>query len=295
MELRQLKYFLKAKELLNFTEAAASLYISQSTLSQQIKQLEDELGVLLFDRIGKRIMLTEAGELFSDYAMRSINSANSGFQLLKDLKELKTGELRIGVTYALKHVLTTSLIEFSTRYPNILVQVTFGTSDEMLLKLEKLELDFVLSFKEWNVKEYFNYQTLFSSSMALIVSKKSTLAEMKTVSIKEISSYPLALPARGFSTRNFISQACENKQISLNVLIEMNDIPTLLELVKTGNYCTILTETTVSNDQNLFTIPIKGQQMLRQAVIVSMKEIYEKKATRAFFEVIFWNIYGHQA
>ena len=59
MELRQLRYFIKAKELLNFTEAARILNISQSTLSQQIKQLEDELGVLLFNRIGKRIILDE--------------------------------------------------------------------------------------------------------------------------------------------------------------------------------------------------------------------------------------------
>ena len=76
MELRQLKYFLKAKELLNFTEAARALNISQSTLSQQIKQLEDELNVPLFNRIGKRITLTEAGNLFSEYALQSINRAN---------------------------------------------------------------------------------------------------------------------------------------------------------------------------------------------------------------------------
>lgn len=68
MELRQLRYFLKAKELLNFTEAAKVLNISQSTLSQQIKQLENELDVPLFNRVGKRITLTEAGEIFSEYS-----------------------------------------------------------------------------------------------------------------------------------------------------------------------------------------------------------------------------------
>jgi LysR family cyn operon transcriptional activator len=70
MELRQLKYFLKAKELLNFTEAAEQLNISQSTLSQQIKQLEDELDIPLFNRIGKRVTLTEAGALFADFAFK---------------------------------------------------------------------------------------------------------------------------------------------------------------------------------------------------------------------------------
>lgn len=68
MELRQLRYFEKTSELLNFTEAAKALFISQSTLSQQIKQLESELGVLLFDRVGKRIVLTEAGSSFLPYA-----------------------------------------------------------------------------------------------------------------------------------------------------------------------------------------------------------------------------------
>ena len=76
MELRQLKYFLKAKELLNFTEAANALHISQSTLSQQIMQLEGELNVPLFNRIGKRISLTEAGGLFAEYALQSVTRAN---------------------------------------------------------------------------------------------------------------------------------------------------------------------------------------------------------------------------
>ena len=71
MELRQLKYFVRSAELLNFTEAANDLFISQSTLSQQIKQLEDELDMLLFDRVGKRVRLTEAGNLFLTYARQS--------------------------------------------------------------------------------------------------------------------------------------------------------------------------------------------------------------------------------
>lgn len=72
MELRQIRYFLKAKELLNFTEAANQLYISQSTLSQQIRPLEEELGIPLFNRIGKRIVLTEAGNIFSGYTEKNL-------------------------------------------------------------------------------------------------------------------------------------------------------------------------------------------------------------------------------
>src|SRR6186713_908550 len=122
MELRQIKYFLKAKELLNFTEAAKSLNISQSTLSQQIKQLEDELDIQLFNRIGKRIILTEAGEMFSAYALQSINNANQGLQLLKDLNDLNTGKITIGVIYSMRIPFAKTLIQFAKQYPKIKIQ-----------------------------------------------------------------------------------------------------------------------------------------------------------------------------
>ena len=72
MELRQLRYFIKSAELSNFTEAARTLFISESTLSQQIKQLEIELDTLLFERVRRRVSLTEAGEMFLPYARKTV-------------------------------------------------------------------------------------------------------------------------------------------------------------------------------------------------------------------------------
>ena len=109
MELRQLKYFKEACERQNFSEAARMLHISQSTLSQQIKQLEDELDVLLFDRIGKRIVPTEAGQAFLPYAIRAIHDAEDGKQIIRDLKGIETGVLRIGVTYSMSPLLIATL------------------------------------------------------------------------------------------------------------------------------------------------------------------------------------------
>ena len=95
MELRQLKYFVRAAELLNFTQAAEDLYITQSTLSHQIKELENSLTVLLFDRVGKRVQLTEAGEIMLDYARKTIRQAEEGKQVLMDLNNVKTGKITI--------------------------------------------------------------------------------------------------------------------------------------------------------------------------------------------------------
>lgn len=289
MELRQLKYFLKAKELLNFTEAASSLHISQSTLSQQIKQLEDELDIPLFNRIGKRIAITEAGELFSEYAAYSVKKAKEGEVALKDLKELRTGKMSVGVTYGMRSALTTALIQFLQKYPQIKIQVFFGTSEELTEKLNKSELDFIIAFNEDKLETQFKYQVLYTSPMALIVSNTSSLADKGQITLKEIASLPLVLPDKGYNTIKFIQDVFKKKNLSPDVSVEINDIPTLLALVKTGNWHTILTQTTIRNETGLSAIPIDGKNMIKTAMIISLKDVYEKKAVSAFIS-IFKNI-----
>ena len=285
MELRQLKYFMKAKQLLNFTEAARSLNISQSTLSQQIKQLEEELDVLLFNRIGKRIILTEAGEMFSQYALQSIDKANQGLLLLKDLNNLNTGKIIIGVIYSMRLPFAKALIQFAKQYPNIKIQVVFGTTKDLLDKLNLHHFDFVLTFYEKAKHPHFKYQTLLTSNMVLVTSKKSSFAGRKSISLKEVAKLPLALPFSGSSTIQFFVESFSQKKLDPNICMEINDIPTLFEIVKTGHWHTILSETSV-NDPHVVGIPIEGKNMRRTIMIVSLKEAYEKKAVQKFYELL---------
>jgi len=286
MELRQIRYFLKAKELLNFTEAANHLYISQSTLSQQIKQLEDELGIPLFNRIGKRIALTEAGAVFSEYAEKSLRKSQEGFLALRDLKELRTGELNIGVTYGMRSTLIEALIRFSVQYPGVRVNIVFGTTTELIEKLSHLELDFALTFAEGTQEKTFTYRPLFTSPMTLVASKNSNFINKEYITLKEITDLPLALPTKGYSTTKFVTEAFKSSNLSPNILIEINDIPTLLELTKSGNWFTILAQTTVTEKDDLLTIPIKGKNMIRTAMLISLKDAYEKKAMAVFCQYL---------
>ncbi|TJY35936.1 LysR family transcriptional regulator [Pontimicrobium aquaticum] len=287
MELRQLKYFIKAKELLNFTAAAATLNISQSTLSQQIKQLEIELDVPLFERIGKRIKLTEAGDLFYKYALQSVNSANSGFNLLRDFKNIETGELKIGSTYGLRHVLTKSVKQFVELYPKIKISIVFGTSEALIEKLDNFELDFILSFQEYETDKAHRYQLLFTSEMVLIGATNSKLKEVKNIKMKNLVHFSLALPSSGFNTRKYIDKVCNKKNLSLNSSLEINDIPMLLDLVKTGKYYTILAKTTIQDINSIISVPIIQPSMKRKGMIISLNEVYEKKAVKAFYKIIY--------
>lgn len=285
MELRQLRYFLKAKELLNFTEAANVLNISQSTLSQQIKQLEDELNVPLFNRIGKRITLTEAGKLFAEYALQSINRANEGLLLLQDLKNLNTGKITVGVIYSMRILFAKTLIEFAKQYPGIKIQVVFGTTKDLLEKLNQHQFDFILSFHEKTKEPHLNYQPLLSSNMVLVTAKKSELAKKSSISLNEVAELPLALPFSGFSTIQFFEESFSQKNLTPNICMEINDIPTLFEIVKTGHWHTILSDTSV-NDPEVVGIPIEGKNMKRTIMIISLKEAYEKKSVKKLCELL---------
>src|SRR5450432_837597 len=285
MELRQIKYFLKAKELLNFTEAAKALNISQSTLSQQIKQLENELDVPLFNRMGKRIILTEAGELFSAYAFQSLHKANEGLLLLKDLNNIHTGKITIGVIYSMRILFTKALIRFAEQYPHIKIQVVFGTTKDLLEKLNTYHFDFVLVFHEKAKSPHLKYQTLLSPNMVLVTAKKSPLAGKRSISLKEVAKLPLVLPFSGYSTIQFFLDAFNQKNLNPNICMEINDIPTLFEMVKTGHWYTILSEISV-NDHQVVSIPIEGKNMKRTIMIISLKDAYEKKAVKKLYEVL---------
>ncbi|ALU26796.1 LysR family transcriptional regulator [Myroides odoratimimus] len=286
MELRQLRYFLKAKELLNFTEASKHLFITQSTLSQQIKQLEEEIGQPLFDRIGKRIALTEAGELFSFYAERSIRAAEDGKLLLEDLEGLKTGVLRIGLTWGLKSLVLSSLTLFTQTYPEVKIEVTFGTTNELMQYLEKQYIDFALTFFDGAHEENFIYKTVLISDMAFMVAKDSELALLKEIRLKEIEQYRLALPVQGFSTRNFLDREFEKYNIRPNIAIETNQTSMIIDLVKKGAYQTVLTYATVHGEKDLYAIPIIDSDMKREAVIIQLKDSYLKKSVRVFVDLL---------
>jgi len=278
MELRQLKYFAKAAELQNFTEASNLLFITQSTLSQQIKQLEEELGIPLFDRIAKRVRLTEAGKTFLPYALKTIKDSDDGKNMLKDMMNLNTGTLTIGVTYGLTNLLTKAVLEFAAQYPNIQLQISFGTTQELIAKLEQGQLDLMLSFSQQEKNGGYHTTPLFSSCLALIVHTSHPMADRKQISIKNLNSLPLLLPSSGYSIRNYLDTLLQRNNLSLDLKMEVNDINTLLHLVNSGRWGTILMGSSIFSHPDLKAVKITGEGMTRMANITWPSGAYQKKS-----------------
>ena len=147
MELRQLRYFVKAAELLNFSEAAKAVCVTQSTLSQQIRQLEIELDTQLFERNSHAVALTEEGEALLPAAIKTLYSADTCRERIDDLRRLTAGTLNIGVTYSFSPILTETVIEFMKHYPNVKLNIHYKTMEELMRMLSRREVDFVLAFR----------------------------------------------------------------------------------------------------------------------------------------------------
>lgn len=286
MELRQLKYFIKAAERSNFTEAATLLNISQSTLSQQIKQLEDELDVPLFDRIAKRVYLTEAGRLFLPYAMNTVRRSEDGREMIRELGHIQVGSITIGVTYGLSALLADALIRFSQKYPKINITITFGTSEELLGLIADAKIDFALSFMPVRQTATYVSSPLFTSVLSLIVHQDHPFALRENTTLAELVMLPLVLPVKGYSIRAFLDRALSDAEVHPDIHMEINDIDMLLKLVNSGKWCTVLMKTSLFNYPSLVAVPITGEGMQRQATITWPVETYRKKSALEFARII---------
>ncbi len=286
MELRQLKYFVKSAEYLNFSVAAKHLYITQSTLSQQIKQLEFELGFELFLRNSRHISLTEAGEEFLPFARRTIQDAEDGVQRLYDLQNVKTGTLRVGVTYSLSTVLTEGVMSFMKEFPGIRLEIFYKTVDELLVLLREHKVDFILSYKPLFDAPDVDSMPLFENTLALVVAKEHKLAGRKKIKLQELPGIPLVLPSKGLQARMMLDKLLEGSSVQLTSNLELNETNILLQVVATGCYATILSTSAVFGKTRFRAIQLDEPGNVMEASLLSLRGAYQKNAAKEFIDIL---------
>lgn len=286
MELRQLKYFVKVAETLNFSEAAKELCITQSTLSQQVKQLEQELDVCLFLRNSHGVNLTEAGVELLPYAKTTLRDAEVCIDRIHDLRDVLVGTLNIGVTYSFGPMLTETIFSFMKQYPRIKLNVCYKPMAELMDLLRQREVDFVLAFRPSAPMDDIESHILFQNSLSVIVSPFHSLAGETKISLEKLSQFNLALPSKGLQARNALDKIMESHSYPLKIHIELNDPNILLELVRQSNLITVLAEASVHNQSGVKSIPIdvSGNDMV--GCVHTLKDSYRKRSMREFIRLL---------
>lgn len=285
MELRQLKSFIKAAEMLSFSDAAKALNIAQSSLSQQIKQLEDELDVKLFLRNSHSIALTEAGKVMLPFALRTIHDAQTCTDRIRDLQKLLTGSLCIGVTYSFSPILTETVISFMKLYPHIKLNIIYEPMNKLMELLAKRQLDFVLAFKPTQPIADVESHTLFQNRLSAVVSATHQLASKEKVTLSELEKYDLALPSKGLQARNAFDSIV-NGSDNFNIRIELNKVNILLKLIRQTRLVTVLAEDSIYNERDVKAIPIDIPENEMMGCVHILKDSYHKHSMKEFVRLL---------
>ncbi|MCV2485869.1 LysR family transcriptional regulator [Flavobacterium sp. SH_e] len=283
MEIYQLEYFVKTAEVLHFTKAAELCFVTQSGLSQQIKKLEEELGMPLFIRIGKKVQLTEAGSVFLIHAKRVLENVQNGKQAIEDLNQMIGGELRIGVTYIFGLLILPIVNTFAHRYQNLKIIVDYGTTESLEQKLLNNDVDVVLVIPSHEIESGIQKVPLFTSNMVVAVSKKHSLAHLDKIAFKKIEKIPLVLPGKGSNSREFVEELFQKFNLKPKISIELHSIHALLQMVENSDWATIVAEKALKDWDTIKAIQITGVPTKRDSYMLTMGG-YQKKAVKLFIE-----------
>jgi LysR family cyn operon transcriptional activator len=233
MELRHLRYFLAVAEVGSFSRAADRLGISQPTLSQQMRDLEAALRVSLFQRRGKRILLTSAGLIFQEHARAILRQFESFLQELSSQPQQLRGALHLGVVPILNVPLVPHLLGlFAAKHPGITIIVDEISSTEIETALEEGRMDVGLGF----VTRYspnLRYERLCTDEFALVVSEEHAWSKRRKIPFAELHQQRLLQLTDSFVMRHMTDEICRKHQVRPRTVAEISSIETLLRSLAT--------------------------------------------------------------
>ena len=289
MEFRQLRYFVKVAELRSFSEASKSLFVSQSTLSQQIKQLEDELGVDLLVRDSRHVALSDYGEQYLPYAKQVLKDVDASAERMKDVRGLNIGTLNVGATYTFCPLLADTVRDFMKRYPGIKLKVYCRSMENLMEMLEHGQLDVALSYKPLQSYDDIDSHILFNSKLCVIAGKDNPVAQMKKIRLAELERLQLAIPANGLQARNAFDSLLYGQNFKYDVRLEVNDLNILLDMVSRTNLVTLLSEATVRGNKDFVAIELDHPHSEMEGSFHLLKGTYCKNATKEFIKFLIEN------
>lgn len=233
MELRNIKTFLCVAERCSFSKAAVMLGYSQSTVTTQIQQLEQEFGTLLFERIHKTVRLTAAGTEFVGFAQKMLLTADEAKNAMKRLPE-ENGELRIAMAESLCSTFFPDILErYHKEYPNVDLSITTGGTDDIFYMLRHNEADMVYTLDR-RIYSTDLVTALEKEENVYFVASPSYSAAGKAVTLEELTKYDFILTEKNMSYRKHLDELMASKSLQIRPFLELGSVEMIRTLVERG-------------------------------------------------------------
>lgn len=256
MEWQQLEYFQIVAQEEHFTRAAEKLAVSQPTLSRSIAKLEQELGVPLFDRIGRQVKLNRYGTLFYQRTTRVLQEITDAKREIAELQDPDRGTVSLAFLKTLGVSIVPNLMRsFLQQYPLIHFQLFQNSTSLMLDQLEKGELDFCMS-SITETRPGIEWASLWTEDMYAFVPAGHKLAGREQVSLHDLAGETFIVLKRGYGTRTIFEHAFEQAGIVPDIAFESDEAVNALGFVKAGLGITLLPHVSGVELTNLVRVPI---------------------------------------
>ncbi len=233
---RQLLAFVTVARRSSFTQAAKDLFLTQSAISHAMKALEEEIGCRLLDRVGKRVLVTQAGEQFLRHAEKILQEMELARTGLDKLNNWGHGRLRVGAsTTACQYILPTVLREFRQSFPKCVIKISPGDHMEQLELLRSNQIDLSIAMEPpASSASEFTFIPLFSDELRFLVSPLHPWAKGGKAPLESIAEEMLVLYNKTSYTFRLITEYFREEKITLNNYIELGSMEAIKELVKIG-------------------------------------------------------------
>ncbi|MGQ3888802.1 LysR substrate-binding domain-containing protein [Legionella sp. CNM-1927-20] len=258
MNLRDLHYFVVLARVKHFGEAAKLCYVSQPTLSMQIKKLEEELDLILFERNNKQVMLTEQGQILVKHAQAILNQVAEMKELARASADPLSGEIRLGVIPTLApYLLPLVMPDIQKKFPKLRIWLIEEKTDTLTTMLNQGQLDAALMATP--VRGDLVQHNLFDEPFYFICSALSPLYQHPSIQLEELKGQPVLLLAEGHCLREQAMALCQSAQVETKIDFTATSLETLRLMVQAGAGVTLIpalaTQTQTSSNHSLAIIP----------------------------------------
>ncbi len=288
MDFDQLTTFLEVAKIGNFSRAGQKLFRSQPAVSAQIKQLEQEYGEKLLDRVGKTVRLTPAGEVLLEYARGLLRLRDESLRAVVDQGATPRGVLAIGANEATcLYVLPEYFAEYNRLYPAVQISIYRNFSRKILQRIEEGGID--VGIVTMPVKSpILKTHSVFRDRVMLMVGPQNPLAKKKSVSIDEVAAQPLIFPRTGF-TRRVLDKLFQPYRQSLRVTMELPSVGMIKRFVAAGLGVSLISSTFAADyaaDGRAKLLEIEGVELYRELGLVYRRDRSLPRAATAFIDLL---------
>ena len=265
-----------------FSRAAEALFLTQPAISDQVRKLEEEYDVLLFNRNKKQVTLTQSGQKLLDITRRMFDVEQQALELLTESRALRSGTLRI-VADAAHHLLHV-LGAFRQKYPGVQISLRAGNTETVISSLYSYDADIGV-LGEVPTGRDFEILKLNSTPIVAFVALGHQLAKSKSLTLAEIARQPLVMRERGSKTRQKLQDLASASKIELKPSIEAEGREAVREIVASGAGVGFVSMAEFGQDSRLVSIPIDAPEMLMDEALICLRERSGGKLVGAFLDI----------